>query len=49
MLPRVCAARWHLAPEAPRAVDLAVEGGAGLKAAVIPVVVVHYTTADPLA
>ncbi|RMF34694.1 MAG: acyl-CoA transferase [Alphaproteobacteria bacterium] len=34
--------------EAPRPVDLAVEGAASLKAAVIPVVL-HYTTADPLA
>jgi hypothetical protein len=34
--------------EAPRAVDLPVDGAAGLKAAVIPVVL-HYTTADPLA
>jgi hypothetical protein len=33
--------------EAPRAVDLAVEGAASLKAAVIPVVL-HYSTADPL-
>jgi hypothetical protein len=33
--------------EAPRPVDLAVEGAASLKAAVIPVVL-HYTTADPL-
>ena len=34
--------------EAPRAVDLPVEGAASLKAAVIPVVL-HYSTADPLA
>jgi len=34
--------------EAPRPVDLPVEGAASLKAAVIPVVL-HYTTADPLA
>ena len=34
--------------EAPRPVDLPVEGAAGLKAAVIPVVL-HYSTADPLA
>ena len=34
--------------EAPRPVDLAVDGAATLKAAVIPVVL-HYTTADPLA
>ncbi|MCE8512297.1 acyl-CoA transferase [Ruegeria pomeroyi] len=34
--------------EAPRPVELPVEGAAGLKAAVIPVVL-HYTTADPLA
>ncbi len=33
--------------EAPRPVDLAVDGGASLKAAVIPVVV-HYATGDPL-
>jgi hypothetical protein len=33
--------------EAPRPVDLAVEGAAGLKAAVIAVVL-HYSTADPL-
>ena len=33
--------------EAPRPVDLAIEGAASLKAAVIPVVL-HYTTADPL-
>ena len=34
--------------EAPRPVDLPVEGAASLKAAVIGVVL-HYTTADPLA
>jgi hypothetical protein len=34
--------------EAPRSVDLAVEGAANLKAAVIPVIL-HYSTADPLA
>jgi hypothetical protein len=34
--------------EAPRPVDLPVEGAASLKAAVVPVVL-HYTTADPLA
>ena len=34
--------------EAPRPVDLAMEGAASLKAAVIPVVL-HYSTADPLA
>ncbi len=34
--------------EAPRPVDLPVEGGPTLKAAVIPVIL-HYTTADPLA
>ena len=34
--------------EAPQSVDLPVEGGASLKAAVIPVVL-HYSTADPLA
>ena len=34
--------------EAPRPVDLPVEGAPGVKAAVIPVVL-HYTTADPLA
>jgi hypothetical protein len=33
--------------EAPRPVDLAVEGAASLKAAVIPVVL-HYSTSDPL-
>ena len=33
--------------EAPRPIDLAVEGAASLKAAVIPVVL-HYSTADPL-
>jgi hypothetical protein len=33
--------------EAPRPVDLAVDGAASLKAAVIPVVL-HYTTSDPL-
>ncbi len=34
--------------EAPRPVDLPVEGAASLKAAVIPVML-HYTVADPLA
>ena len=34
--------------EAPQPVDLPVDGAAGLKAAVIPVVL-HYSTADPLA
>jgi hypothetical protein len=34
--------------EAPRPVELAVDGAATLKAAVIPVVL-HYSTADPLA
>ena len=34
--------------EAPRPVDLPVEGAVSLKAAVIPVVL-HYTVADPLA
>ncbi|MBA4492423.1 acyl-CoA transferase [Paracoccus sp. S1E-3] len=34
-------------PEAPRPVDLPVEGAASLKAAIIPVIL-HYTTADPL-
>ena len=34
--------------EAPRPVDLPVEGAGSLKAAVIPVVL-HYSTADPLA
>ena len=34
--------------EAPRPVDLAVEGAASLKAAVI-LVILHYSTADPLA
>jgi hypothetical protein len=33
--------------EAPRPVDLAVDGGATLKAAVIPIVL-HYASADPL-
>jgi hypothetical protein len=33
--------------EAPRSVDLPVEGAASLKAAVIPVVL-HYSTSDPL-
>ena len=33
--------------EAPQPVDLPVEGAAGLKTAVIPVVL-HYSTADPL-
>ena len=33
--------------EAPRPVDLPVEGAASLKVAVIPVIL-HYTTADPL-
>jgi len=37
-----------VAAEAPQPVDLPVEGAASLKAAVIPVVL-HYTTADPLA
>jgi hypothetical protein len=35
-------------PEAPEPVDLPIEGAASLKAAVIPVVL-HYSTADPLA
>jgi hypothetical protein len=34
--------------EAPRPIDLAVEGGASLKAGVIPVVL-HYSATDPLA
>jgi hypothetical protein len=34
--------------EAPRSVDLAIDGAAALKAAVIPVIL-HYTTSDPLA
>jgi hypothetical protein len=34
--------------EAPRPVDMAVEGAASLKAAVIPIVL-HYSAADPLA
>jgi hypothetical protein len=34
--------------EAPRPVDLPVDGAASLKAAVIPVIL-HYTTTDPLA
>ncbi|RMH47691.1 MAG: acyl-CoA transferase [Alphaproteobacteria bacterium] len=33
--------------EAPRSVDLPIDGAASLKAAVIPVIL-HYTTADPL-
>lgn len=33
--------------EAPRPIDLPVQGAASLKAAIIPVVL-HYTTADPL-
>jgi hypothetical protein len=33
--------------EAPRPIDLPVEGAASLKAAVIPVIL-HYSTADPL-
>jgi len=33
--------------EAPRPVDLPVEGAASLKAAVIPIIL-HYSTADPL-
>ncbi len=41
-----CLCDWVEA-EAPRPVDLAVEGAAGLKAAVIPVVL-HYSLADPL-
>lgn len=35
-------------PEAPEPVDLPIEGAVSLKAAVIPVVL-HYSTADPLA
>jgi hypothetical protein len=34
-------------PEAPEPVDLPVEGGSSLKAAVVPLVL-HYATADPL-
>jgi hypothetical protein len=34
--------------EAPRPVDLAIDGAAAMKAAVIPVVM-HYSTSDPLA
>jgi hypothetical protein len=34
--------------EAPRPVDLAVDGASTLKAAVIPIVL-HYSTSDPLA
>jgi len=34
--------------EAPRPVDLPVDGAASLKAAVIPIIL-HYSTADPLA
>jgi hypothetical protein len=37
-----------LEAEAPRPVDLPVAGAASLKAAVVPVIL-HYTTADPLA
>jgi hypothetical protein len=37
-----------LEPEAPRPVDLPVDGAAILKAAVIPIVL-HYSAADPLA
>lgn len=33
--------------EAPEPVDVPVEGGAGLKAAVVPIVL-HYATSDPL-
>jgi hypothetical protein len=33
--------------EAPQPVDLPVEGGEALKAAIVPVIL-HYTTADPL-
>jgi hypothetical protein len=39
--------RAEIEAEAPRPVDLPVEGAASLKAAVIPVVL-HYSTADPL-
>jgi hypothetical protein len=34
-------------PEAPRSIDLPVEGAATFKAAVIPLIL-HYSTADPL-
>jgi hypothetical protein len=34
--------------EAPRPVDLPIDGAAALKAAVIPIVL-HYSTSDPLA
>jgi hypothetical protein len=34
--------------EAPRSVDLAIDGAASLKAAVIPIVL-HYSASDPLA
>ena len=34
-------------PEAPEPVDLPVEGGASLKAAIVPVLL-HYATTDPL-
>lgn len=34
-------------PEAPEPVDLSIEGGSSLKAAVVPVLL-HYATADPL-
>lgn len=37
-----------LEAEAPRPVDLAIDGAATLKAAVIPIVL-HYSTSDPLA
>ena len=40
--------RAEIEAEAPQPVDLPVEGGTSLKAAVIPVVL-HYSTADPLA
>ena len=37
-----------VAADAPRPVDLAIDGAASLKAAVIPIVL-HYSTSDPLA
>lgn len=37
---------WAMA-EAPRPADITVEGGAPIKAAIVPIVL-HYTTTDPL-
>ncbi len=45
---RWAASATGIEAEAPRPVDLPVEGAASLKAAVITVIL-HYTTADPLA